>query len=334
MLVSVIMPVYNTEEFLAENITSILDQDYQNIELILVDDGSTDLSTQIMADFAEQDKRVVNAYQKNSGAPTARNHGLSLAKGDYIYFVDSDDEMATQAISKMVAAAEETDADIIMGQFDIVDEQSRFLKDAIINLAPGTYRVEDSKKQLFSLPPMPGNKLIKASLLRTHQLKFEQSLRQAQDLNFYLKKLFHAEKVTVISDIVYHYRIRLGSISHTYSLKVLDTIKSLNDAEAYYAENGREEKVLFTNIKYAHFTTKFQKVPQMAKREDRKVALQAFKAGFDSLNRNYLYKENRGKKYAINQMKFLFGPLYISNIYTNYQNKKAIKNNPYEEGKA
>lgn len=330
-LVSVIMPVYNTEEYLAENIESILNQDYQNIELLLVDDGSSDQSPHIMETYAKQDQRVKNLYQKNSGAPTARNKGLAAAEGFYIYFVDSDDKMASHAISKLVESAERTGADIVMGQFDIVDEKSRFLKKETLKLEPGLHQVETMRKEISFLPPMPGNKLLRKSLLTDYAIVFEPDLRQAQDLNFYLKMLAHAKQIAIVPYTVYHYRIRLGSISHTYSLSVLDTIKSLDQAEAYYRKQGMDETKLFTNIKYAHFTTKFQKVPQMKNPKDRQIALQTFKKGFKGLDKALLYEENLGRKYFINTLKFMFGNVYTSQYYTNYQDNKAKKNNPYKE---
>ena len=90
-LISVIIPVYNVEEYLHECVDSVINQTYKNLQIILVDDGSTDSSGKICDEYAENDKRITVVHQKNGGLSVARNTGLSNAHGDYVYFLDSDD---------------------------------------------------------------------------------------------------------------------------------------------------------------------------------------------------------------------------------------------------
>lgn len=325
-LVSIIIPVYNAHDYLPRNIESILSQRYQNLELILVDDGSKDDSASIMRYYGERDARIKNLFQENSGAPTARNYGFSIAKGEYIQFVDSDDCMAEEALSRMVTKMEKTGADIVMGAYDTVDEEDTFIKKVELPLTANVYTKKDTQEVFSLIPPMPGNKLYRGSIVRKYDLEFAPFLKQAQDLNFYLKFLLFADKIAVLDEVVYHYRVRSGSISHTYSLVILETIKSVEDAENFYNKHGVVDEKLFTNIKFFHYTFQLQKVPQIEKRADRRTALKAFQLEFAKLNRKKLLEKFQGKPFFSNHAKLMFGNLFISSFYRNYQRHKAKTN--------
>ena len=107
--VSIIVPVYNAEKYLCECVDSILSQTLTDLEVILVDDGSADSSPVICDGYAERDKRVKAIHQKNSGAAAARNHGMNIAQGEYIAFVDSDDWIDADMYKRMVDTAEENE---------------------------------------------------------------------------------------------------------------------------------------------------------------------------------------------------------------------------------
>lgn len=106
MKISIVMPIYNTSRLLRPQIQSILDQGYRDYELILVDDGSTDDSGDICDEFAEMDSRVVVVHKKNGGVDEARNTGIDMARGQYLYFVDSDDELLPDALQTLIEGME------------------------------------------------------------------------------------------------------------------------------------------------------------------------------------------------------------------------------------
>ena len=116
--VSVIIPVYNTAEFVGECLDSLLNQTLTNIEIICVDDGSTDDSLFILRKYAEVDKRITVLTQQNKGAGVARNYGMSVAKGEYLSFLDSNDFFAHDMLSATTDAADKTQADIIVYRFE------------------------------------------------------------------------------------------------------------------------------------------------------------------------------------------------------------------------
>lgn len=117
-LISVIIPVYNVEEYLRECVESVLKQTYQNFEIILVDDGSTDSSGNICDEYASNDERISVVHQKNGGLSVARNTGLAETNGKYIYFLDSDDYIAETSFEKLLEIAEKDNSDIVF--FDAV----------------------------------------------------------------------------------------------------------------------------------------------------------------------------------------------------------------------
>lgn len=116
-LVSIIVPVYNSEETLARCINSILDQQYRNIEVILVNDGSTDNSLNICREFAETDSRIIVIDKENTGVSDTRNRGIAQATGKYLHFVDSDDWIAENAVKVLVDRMQETGCDLVISGF-------------------------------------------------------------------------------------------------------------------------------------------------------------------------------------------------------------------------
>ena len=112
--VSVIVPIYNVEKYLAECVDSILGQTFQDMEIILVDDGSLDSSGQMADDYAAQDKRVKVIHKENGGLSSARNAGMKIARGEYIYFCDSDDYISLDAIEILYETATKNDLDMVL----------------------------------------------------------------------------------------------------------------------------------------------------------------------------------------------------------------------------
>lgn len=127
-LVSVVMPAYNAEPFIAEAILSVLAQTVTNLELIIIDDRSTDRTRQIIEEFAETDLRICSVHnEENLGVAKTRNRGISLCRGKYIALLDSDDYWKPQFLEKMIVRAEETGADIVYCSYELVDEQGKKL---------------------------------------------------------------------------------------------------------------------------------------------------------------------------------------------------------------
>ena len=142
-LISFIIPVYNVEKYLAECIESVLCQSYANIEIILVDDGSTDKSADICDKYSEKYDRIHVIHKKNGGASSARNEGLCIAQGSYVAFVDSDDFISPVMAEKLIAAINETDSDLAMCSFAYTDESGKTTDTFFDNTCPGEYKTEE-----------------------------------------------------------------------------------------------------------------------------------------------------------------------------------------------
>ena len=127
-LVSVILPVYNVEQYLKQCIDSVLAQTYQNIEIILVDDGSSDSTRKICDDYSIQHNNIKTLHKHNGGASSARNYGLKHANGEYVYFLDSDDYLINNAIEKMAVCAANNQADLVFIEAKSIYEKGNEIK--------------------------------------------------------------------------------------------------------------------------------------------------------------------------------------------------------------
>ena len=221
-LVSVAVPVYNAAEYVEGCIESILTQDYPNIELILINDGSVDLSGEICENYAAKDARVVYRYQNNSGVSTARNHALSIATGDYIVFVDSDDQLKPGAIRAMVQALEAEDADLCICGYEIV------MKDRVIPMAIGVETVVGTENiakyfaahYLEAIASSVWGKLYKRAMLTA---QFETTVTMGEDLLFNFYYIQNTKKVCAISDTFYLYNQQnANSLANNYKMSYYD----------------------------------------------------------------------------------------------------------------
>ena len=124
-LISVIIPVYNAEKYLSKSVNSVLSQTYQRFEILLIDDGSTDQSPQMCDEYAAQYKNIHAFHKQNGGASTARNAGLENAKGEYIFFLDSDDWLEPNALETMIATAKRENADLVFCEAQAIDDEGK-----------------------------------------------------------------------------------------------------------------------------------------------------------------------------------------------------------------
>ena len=203
-LVSVIMPVYNVERFLKKSLTSILNQTYNNLEIILVDDGSPDNSGKICDKFAEKDERIVVIHKKNGGVSSARNEGLKVAKGKYVTFADSDDWLADNAVELMVKKIESDDSDFCMGSYVMIGatrNSEASIKDDC------TFSVNQSEKLTHYIQKLrsPWCKLFKKEIIKEHGIEFPLGITYGEDAIFVWRYASHCKRFSVIKDVVYYY---------------------------------------------------------------------------------------------------------------------------------
>ncbi|MDD2647408.1 MAG: glycosyltransferase [Eubacteriales bacterium] len=207
-LVSVIVPVYNREKLLERSIGSILSQDYENIEIIAVDDGSTDGSFTVLSRLAGADKRLTPIHQPNKGVARARNTGLRAASGKYIMFVDCDDTLCEGAVSEFSSLMEKTDADIAIAPFYMVSPVSRSVRD--IGKYDGAVETDlilgDLCKNSNSFYyGVVWNKCFKRDGITEHHLLFDPTLDWGEDFAFVMRYLTYSKTVALSHKPIYEY---------------------------------------------------------------------------------------------------------------------------------
>ena len=238
--ISVIVPVYNVEKYIRCCVDSIIDQTYENIEIILVDDGSTDSSGTLCDEYLakESNNKIFKVIHKeNGGTSSARNAGKKLATGKYIGFVDADDYIHPRMYEKMIEVMKETCSSIVVCRFDYVSD------DCVVNTCYeedgkiiGTFTAKEALKNLLVDDSSVNSGIMCDKLFDINLfngIDFPEGLRHEDD--YLIHHLFgDASKVTYLSDKYYYYRIRSGSFMNRFSLKNVDLLLAHEDRILYY----------------------------------------------------------------------------------------------------
>lgn len=220
MTVSIIVPIYNVEPYLKKCIDSILCQSYRNIQIILVDDGSTDASGCICDEYQSHDARVSVIHKPNGGLVSARKAGLKEAEGDYVLNVDADDWIEPGMVEKLLASAQESQADIVCSaHFLDMGNSSKKIRN---RLEQGVYETEDLRTKLLyngtfyqiNITAFIWSKLFKRSILEEVQFSVNEQISFGEDVVVTFPAILHAHKVCIIDYAGYHYVQRAGSITN------------------------------------------------------------------------------------------------------------------------
>lgn len=241
--VSVIVPVYNTAEYVGRCIDSILAQTLQDIELIMVDDGSTDGSAQILDSYAAADPRVKVVHKPNGGVSSARNVALQMAQGEYIGFVDSDDYIAPQTYALAYEAAVEQGVELVQFNFcNVIDgEISPVVKR---HNQEGIYIMPQDLKRFNRSWSSVCMKLIKRDLIFNNELSFFTGSYQGEDLAFSILMLSYLDRFYCLEDVLYFRVSRNDSALHT-----MDS-KGYHNRAATYARLAEELQSRDRNSEY------------------------------------------------------------------------------------
>lgn len=246
MLLSVIIPIYNAEKYIQTCLERLLGRTGQSIEVILIDDGSSDQSLSICQKYAETDARVMVKSQENQGPIIARKNGVRLASGKYIMFVDADDFVSSHAVDTICQCLlQESNLDILHYNYKIVDDEENILWEEWPVFPPGIYYKEDLEEEVyprmmylesfyrFGILPALWNKVVKRSLIEEYIDKVPKSVFWGEDGLITYPCFFKAEKVWFIEDFLYSYRQTDGSICRSLNLNK-DKLKQNNDLITAY----------------------------------------------------------------------------------------------------
>ena len=238
MKLSVIVPVYNTVQYLQQCIESIIHQTYKNIEIILVDDGSCDGSEKICDEYAASFGNIRAIHQENSGNVAARRRGTEEAAGDYLTFLDSDDWIAEDLYEELMRAVEEKGCDIVAsGGYTVYDNgQYRPMEGTTMF---GTYAkgdnlniflskmMYDEEKECGGIVPSLCCKVIKRGIVTDVMKKIDSNILMGGDAAIFYPCCVRAESICVIKGYQYYYRMREMSVSHSYDIKYFNKIHTL-----------------------------------------------------------------------------------------------------------
>lgn len=204
MLVSIIIPAYNVEQYIEKCLLSIIRQSFTNLEVIVVDDGSTDKTGQLIDAFVKQDCRVRVIHKKNAGVSTARNIGIEASAGDYLVFVDADDYLAQDYIEYMISLVTKTEAEFCLSKYCFTkNDEKQVNTETIEKLSP-----EEATVLLLSPDVIVGcwNKIFKRSLIIENEIRFSNELFYGEGLNFIITMSQVSNSVGVGNRKVYYYR--------------------------------------------------------------------------------------------------------------------------------
>lgn len=247
--ISIILPVYNVEKYLEECLDSLLSQTLRNIEIICVNDGSTDRSSAILDQYAEKDIRLKIVNQANSGAAIARNTGMEQAKGHYLAFLDSDDFFDTRFLEEMFSRAIRSESDIVICNYFEFDNTKRKVYARKVNPLFWTlseksfFSPADIPETIFNIFSFsPWNKIFSRKFVQDNQIRF-QSLSSCNDLFFTSAALAMAKRISVTDKNLVYWRInrpdsitslKKTSLSITNAYKAWKKVKSILEEKFLY----------------------------------------------------------------------------------------------------
>lgn len=241
--VSIILPIYNVEKYLPKALDSATNQTYKNIEIICINDCSPDNCLKILNEYSQKDNRIkIINHENNRGLSAARNTGLEIASGKYIYFLDSDDWIDEDYIEKMVRAIEKSVSDVVINRSVVTEKENnsiRYIHPHAETFITNNYL--DKKQAIQNLIWNAWTKILKKSFIDKYQLLFPEGFVN-EDLYFHYVSLAHADKIYLIDESNYHYRSRNSGISTNEKQKDLEILKIFDLIFDYYKKNDLLDK--------------------------------------------------------------------------------------------
>ena len=234
-LVSVIIPIYNVEKYIVKTVESVMKQDYSNIEIILVDDGSPDDSGKIIDELKAKDSRIICIHKENGGVSSARNAGIDIANGEYVTFIDGDDWVEPNYISYLLSLILKYNCDVGMSKnnYSVVDSKS----------IDADYLISDMQAiesiYLGNIFVAVWNKIYRMSVIKTNNIRFDESIWYGEGMLFNIDYLQVVDKVAVGEKSVYHQVSNPNSAMRKFNVKSnLCGIRSLKIQKEHWKKSN------------------------------------------------------------------------------------------------
>ena len=233
-MLSVIIPAYNVEKYIERCINSVLNQYLKNIEIIVIDDGSKDKTSDICLKISENNKNIIYKKVQNGGCSAARNLGVSMAKGKYIAFLDSDDWVDSDMYINMIEEAEKNQADIVICGFKKLDENKNLLSTVKIPKRNNKNEYIDCTTEWFA---SPCNKIYKRDLLEKNNIRFLLNIYTGEDMFFNFISFFYSKDIISLDEPYYNYFMNQNSVSNNYKNRT-DIYIVIRELISFYKRNG------------------------------------------------------------------------------------------------
>lgn len=272
--VSVIIPVYNVEKFVKQCILSVINQTYHYLEIIIVNDGSTDNSGKICCEYEKKDNRIKVYNKINGGLSSARNFGIAHASGDYIMFLDSDDMLTLNAVEILLNAIEESKAEICIGKGTTIKD-TEYIKPELMPTYDSIKiydKYEAIENALYEMNfSMSANmKIYKSNIFSNISFPVGKTF---EDLFTIYKVFLNSKKTIFINTIIYYYRLRSGSIiSNLNPLKNTDFLDAALEVQSFFREKNSEVLKAANHKTFAAAFELFVKYPRSSKEISKKDA--------------------------------------------------------------
>lgn len=289
--VSIIIPVYNVEKYLRQCLDSVVNQTLKEIEIICVDDGSTDNSQFILEEYAEKDPRVRVFTQKNMGSGVARNRAIEQVEGEYMGFMDSDDWADPTMFEKLYENAKLNESDMVMCPMLIIKEGEEELSSRDIKDLPyynldcfddtfdnRVFNHRDTKDFIFKIAVNAYNKIYRTSFVKKFNAKFAENGLIFQDNIFFYRTYLNASRVSLIRDFLYFHRTsRPGSVQTEKGKKYYDIIKIWNMIMDIFKSFPEYDEIQLLNRKLIHLIFRYTQVAEIYQPEFYKLLKQDFR---------------------------------------------------------
>ena len=305
--VSIIVPVYNVEEYLERCLNSLINQTLKNIEIIVVNDGTKDNSQLIIDKFVKIDSRVKSFIKPNGGLSDARNYGLKYAKGEYIGFVDSDDYVDYDMYKMMYEKAKEKGYDMVVCDLNYVFDNKIVFCSSKVN--KDLYNKEQIKEKMVNFYPTAWNKIYKKEII--DKVEFTKGIWY-EDVDFLYRLLPNVNSIGIVRKPLYQYVQRNGSITSIFNEKLFDHIKIWDNILKNYKKNKKyneyKNEIEYCYVKYLYGTM----IKGLIKSRNVEMLLKGIEQSIKKVNMEFPnYKKNKYMR------KISFKNLYLLLFETN-----------------
>ena len=269
-LVSIIIPCYNVEKFIINALDSIFVQEYQNVEVLCINDGSLDKTMELINKYKKNNNKVKLITKENGGVSSARNVGLDNATGDYILFLDADDQFGPNCIKILVEAVENNNVDTAFGFWSINKEDLNLKEKVSYNKLNQTDIVHS-----FMYKPKPNsffNFLYKKELIKNNGIRFDTDIKYGEDNLFFWKYVCHIKNGIFVNSPLYWYFQNECSVMHNFNWSFVDTAISIQRASKYIESNFKTVSNEFNNYMIAR--TYFSIAMQFAKHRQKDLYIE------------------------------------------------------------